>query len=37
VWIGRGGPETQPDTIAGHYWNGHTEREGDEHPYVAMP
>jgi NADP-dependent 3-hydroxy acid dehydrogenase YdfG len=37
VWIGRGGPETQPDTIAEHYWNIHTEREGDEHPYIAMP
>jgi hypothetical protein len=37
VWIGRGGPETQPDTIAEHYWSIHTKREGDEHPYVALP
>ncbi|MDP9793029.1 NAD(P)-dependent dehydrogenase (short-subunit alcohol dehydrogenase family) [Catenuloplanes nepalensis] len=37
VWIGHGGPETQPDTIAEHYWTIHTKREGAEHPYVAMP
>ena len=37
VWIGRGGPETQPDTIAEHYWKVHTERKGAEHPYVALP
>jgi NAD(P)-dependent dehydrogenase (short-subunit alcohol dehydrogenase family) len=36
VWIGRGGPETMPDTIAEHYWNVHVERKGAEHPYVAM-
>jgi NAD(P)-dependent dehydrogenase (short-subunit alcohol dehydrogenase family) len=36
VWIGRGGPATQPDTIADHYWNVHTTREGAEHPYVAL-
>jgi NAD(P)-dependent dehydrogenase (short-subunit alcohol dehydrogenase family) len=36
VWIGRGGPETQPDTIADHYWNVHTGRTGAEHPYVAL-
>ncbi|GAA2484174.1 SDR family NAD(P)-dependent oxidoreductase [Winogradskya humida] len=36
VWIGHGGPETQPDTIAEHYWSIHTEREGAEHPYVAL-
>jgi NAD(P)-dependent dehydrogenase (short-subunit alcohol dehydrogenase family) len=37
VWIGRGGPDTQPDTIAEHYWRVHTGRQGAEHPYVAMP
>jgi NADP-dependent 3-hydroxy acid dehydrogenase YdfG len=37
VWIGRGGPETQPDTIAEHYWSIHTKREGAEHPYLALP
>jgi len=37
VWIGHGGPETQPDTIAEHYWNVHTARQGAEHPYVALP
>jgi NAD(P)-dependent dehydrogenase (short-subunit alcohol dehydrogenase family) len=37
VWIGRGGPETQPDTIAEHYWKVHIERKGAEHPYVALP
>lgn len=36
TWIGHGGPETQPDTIAEHYWALHTAREGAEHPYVAM-
>jgi hypothetical protein len=36
VWIGQGGPETQPDTIAEHYWNIHTHREGAEHPYNAL-
>ena len=37
VWIGHGGPETQPDTIAEHYWDLYARREGAEHPYVAMP
>ncbi|MEU4245350.1 SDR family NAD(P)-dependent oxidoreductase [Actinoplanes sp. NPDC026619] len=37
VWIGHGGPETQPDTIAEHYWDVYTKHEGAEHPYVAMP
>ena len=37
VWIGHGGPETQPDTIADHYWRVHSLREGAEHPYVALP
>jgi NAD(P)-dependent dehydrogenase (short-subunit alcohol dehydrogenase family) len=27
VWIGHGGPETQPDTIAEHYWSIHTKRK----------
>ncbi|MFJ8689616.1 SDR family NAD(P)-dependent oxidoreductase [Micromonospora wenchangensis] len=33
VWIGTGGPETQPDTIAQHYWDLYTRREGAEHHY----
>jgi NADP-dependent 3-hydroxy acid dehydrogenase YdfG len=33
VWIGAGGPETQPDTIAQHYWDLYTKREGAEHHY----
>lgn len=37
VWIGGGGPETQPDTIAEHYWRLFQAREGAEHPYVALP
>ncbi|RIV31299.1 SDR family NAD(P)-dependent oxidoreductase [Micromonospora radicis] len=37
TWIGQGGPETQPDTIAEHYWSLYTRREGAEHPYVALP
>lgn len=37
VWIGHGGPETQPDTIAEHYWALYTGRDGAEHPYVALP
>jgi NAD(P)-dependent dehydrogenase (short-subunit alcohol dehydrogenase family) len=36
VWIGHGGPETQPDTIAEHYWSVYTGKQGAEHPYVAM-
>ncbi|GAB3837482.1 SDR family NAD(P)-dependent oxidoreductase [Dactylosporangium cerinum] len=36
VWIGRGGPETQPDTIAEHYWTVYTSAEGAEHPYAAL-
>jgi NAD(P)-dependent dehydrogenase (short-subunit alcohol dehydrogenase family) len=36
AWIGQGGPETQPDTIAEHYWALHIGREGAEHPYVAL-
>ncbi|OWV09587.1 short-chain dehydrogenase [Micromonospora wenchangensis] len=33
VWIGTGGPETQPDTIAQHYWDLYTKRDGAEHHY----
>ncbi|MGP3769657.1 SDR family oxidoreductase [Streptomyces sp. SDT5-1] len=33
AWIGSGGPETQADTIAEHYWELYTKREGAEHPY----
>ncbi|SDR88578.1 SDR family NAD(P)-dependent oxidoreductase [Microlunatus soli] len=36
AWIGSGGPETQPETIARHYWAAHTAREGAELPYVAL-
>jgi NADP-dependent 3-hydroxy acid dehydrogenase YdfG len=36
VWIGSGGPDTQPDTIAQHYWDIYTQRKGAEHPYVAQ-
>jgi NADP-dependent 3-hydroxy acid dehydrogenase YdfG len=36
AWIGSGGPETQPGTIAQHYWTAYTTRDGAEHPYVAM-
>ncbi|MFG1903913.1 SDR family NAD(P)-dependent oxidoreductase [Micromonospora carbonacea] len=36
VWIGTGGPETQPDTIARHYWDLYTKREGAEHHYTAF-
>lgn len=35
VWIGSGGPDTQADTIAEHYWNLHTRRDGAEHLYTA--
>jgi NAD(P)-dependent dehydrogenase (short-subunit alcohol dehydrogenase family) len=35
AWIGTGGPETQPDTIAGHYWDIYTKRDGAEHSYAA--
>ncbi|WFE55828.1 SDR family NAD(P)-dependent oxidoreductase [Micromonospora sp. WMMD712] len=36
VWIGAGGPETQPDTIARHYWDLYIKREGAEHHYTAL-
>ncbi|HVV08357.1 SDR family NAD(P)-dependent oxidoreductase [Amycolatopsis sp.] len=36
AWIGAGGPETQPDTIAQHYWTAYTTRDGAEQPYVAL-
>lgn len=35
AWIGTGGPETQPDTIAQHYWSLYNARDGAEHPYAA--
>ena len=35
VWIGTGGPQTQADTIARHYWDVHTRRDGAEHHYAA--
>jgi NADP-dependent 3-hydroxy acid dehydrogenase YdfG len=35
VWIGSGGPATQADTIAEHFWDVYTKREGAEHPYAA--
>ncbi|GAA3549041.1 SDR family NAD(P)-dependent oxidoreductase [Amycolatopsis ultiminotia] len=36
AWIGSGGPETRPETIARHYWTAHTTRDGAELPYVAL-
>jgi NADP-dependent 3-hydroxy acid dehydrogenase YdfG len=36
AWIGAGGPETQPEAIARHYWITHTTRDGAEQPYVAL-
>lgn len=36
AWIGAGGPESQPDAIAQHYWSVHTAREGAEQPYNAL-
>ncbi|GAA4425669.1 SDR family NAD(P)-dependent oxidoreductase [Georgenia halophila] len=36
AWIGSGGPDTQPDTIAEHYWSIHNTRDGAEQPYVAL-
>ena len=35
VWIGQGGPETQPDAIAPLYWDLHERGEGPEHLYSA--
>lgn len=35
AWIGTGGPETQADTIAAHYWDIYTKRDGAEHTYAA--
>lgn len=32
VWIGHGGPETQPDSTADHYWQVHTGRQGAAYP-----
>ncbi|RSM64531.1 short-chain dehydrogenase [Actinoplanes sp. ATCC 53533] len=37
VWIGAGGPETQPDNIAELYWTLHTKRTEAEHLYTAAP
>ncbi|WP_243063502.1 SDR family NAD(P)-dependent oxidoreductase [Humibacter sp. RRB41] len=36
AWIGSGGVETQPDTIAQHYWSIHRARDGAEQPYAAL-
>ena len=35
AWIGAGGPESQPDTIAEHYWKLYNTRDGAEQPYAA--
>lgn len=35
VWIGKGGPDTQPDAIADLYWDLHTKRDEGEHLYTA--
>lgn len=36
VWIGSGGPATQPETIAEIYWDLHTKRDVSEHLYYAL-
>jgi NADP-dependent 3-hydroxy acid dehydrogenase YdfG len=36
VWMGSGGPETQPDTIAELYWELYTKRDEAEHLYSAL-
>ena len=36
TWIGSGGPETQPDTIAGIYWELHTTRQQAERLYSTL-
>ena len=35
AWIGAGGPDTQPDAIAQHYWSLYNTRDGAEQPYAA--
>jgi NAD(P)-dependent dehydrogenase (short-subunit alcohol dehydrogenase family) len=37
TWIGKGGPETQPDTIAELYWKLYTKRAEPEHLYSTLP
>lgn len=36
VWIGSGGPDTQPDAIAELYWTLHTKRAEAEHLYTTV-
>jgi NAD(P)-dependent dehydrogenase (short-subunit alcohol dehydrogenase family) len=36
TWIGSGGPETQPDTIAGIYWELYTSRDQAERLYSTL-
>jgi NAD(P)-dependent dehydrogenase (short-subunit alcohol dehydrogenase family) len=36
VWIGSGGPQTEADTIARHYWDLYIKRDGAEHLYAAL-
>jgi NAD(P)-dependent dehydrogenase (short-subunit alcohol dehydrogenase family) len=36
VWMGRGGPESEPDTIARLYWDLYTTRTEAEHLYDAL-
>jgi NADP-dependent 3-hydroxy acid dehydrogenase YdfG len=36
TWIGSGGPETQPDTIAGIYWELYTTRDQAERLYNTL-
>lgn len=36
AWIGNGGPESEPDAIAQHYWTAYTERDGAERSYDAL-
>jgi hypothetical protein len=36
TWIGSGGPETQPDTVAGIYWELYTSRDQAERLYSTL-
>lgn len=36
TWIGKGGPETQPETIAEVFWELHSTREESEHLYSTL-
>lgn len=36
AWIGSDGPDSQPDTIAQHYWKAYMTRDGAERVYNAL-